>query len=309
MVRAYFALQQTLMERLFREWRVAPWLVCTLGPLLFFGVGWWLIERSDYAIWIMIALSLSTLHPLSEGRRNDFLRGLYQEQTYRHIRLIENALVVFPFVLLLLLKGFWAGTLVQGLVGMVMVWRVHRGGGARALPTPFGRRPFEFAVGLRTNWWLIAVAVLLVFQGIRAGNYELTAFAAFLPVFTGMQCYATPEPGFYVWVYTLTAKTFLRRKLLTGLRQQVLLTTPLFLATLVAFSECWMITAGLFLLGLAYLTLAVVVKYACYPEVMDVGTAFIFGLGMIFFPVLPAIIPVYYRRALRQIQPVLPVSP
>lgn len=309
----YFTLQRTLWERRFRDWQLAPWVVYTLGPVLFFVGGHLLLNRSALVSWLIVFFGLSTVQQLSDRARNDFLRGLYRGNDYRNIRLVENVAVLLPFLLLLTIEGTlrgsvacWAGALVLWVVGMSMAWWTNRPRFARALPTPFSRRPFEFAAGFRRYWWVLLIAVFLLVQGIRVGNFELGVFAAGIAALTGCQAVARPEPVFYVWIHTLSATAFLRRKMLTSTWHQLLLVSPFLLALGVAFPERWLVLLVVLALSVVYVLLWLLAKYACFPRELNVGHAFIIALGMVLPPALLIIIPMYYQRARTRVEIALP---
>jgi len=177
---------------------------------------------------------------------------------------------------------------------------------ARAFPTPFSRRPWEFTSGFRKSWPLLLVAAFLLTMGLRVDNFELSIFSACIPGFVAMGYYGKPEPGFYVWVHTFTPRGFLHRKLALGCTQLFLLGLPFLVAVLVYFPERWLIIFSLQLLIQFYLILMITAKYANYPEEIDLQHSFLIGGGVILPPLLLGIIPFFYRRALGRLVLVLP---
>jgi hypothetical protein len=307
-MRDYFLLQKTLLERQLRALELAPWVVYLVAPVLFFCLGWLLLGRGDWAVWLVVFMGASTVNLLGTMERNDFLRGLFLKGDYRKIRLIENGLVVLPFVLLLLVRGFWGAAAGAGGVGLAMSVLTSRGWNAWVLPTPFSRNPFEFAIGFRKYWWMLLIALFLLVMGIRADNFELSLFAYFVTVFIGCQSHANPEPGFFVWIHTFTPEAFLRRKITLAIKHQLILCLPFLLAVLFFFPGQWMVCLVGLVLGLAYLVLWLTVKYSVFPNEIDIGQAFVIALGMIVFPTMLVIVPVFYARAKRRVALLLPAE-
>lgn len=297
----FFQLQKVIVERFLKGWGLAPWLVYLLLPVLFSAVCLLLIERTEYAAYAIAAGSLTAYKWFSGRERNDFLQLQFGKTEFRKIRLLENGLVTLPFAVLFLFKGFWALALVQLLVGGAMTLRSGGGFTSFALPTPFSRHPFEFALGFRQSWWLLLVAVFLLVMGIRADNFELATFSWFVTVFTAMSFYQRPEPGFYVWVHALTGRQLLNRKLLLGCGHLVLLGAPFVIALLVFFPGQWALVAGGQLLALLYLSLTITVKYTAYPDEVDLVRGFILASGIVFPPLLLFLVPYYYQQAVRQL--------
>jgi hypothetical protein len=206
----------------------------------------------------------------------------------------------------LLLKGFWALALVQGLVGGALVFLPLNALNARAFPTPFSKRPWEFATGVRKSWPLLLIAAFLLTMGLRVDNFELSVFSGCIPGFVAMGYYGKPEPGFYVWVHTFSPRAFLHRKLLLGCTQLFLLGLPFLAALLFFFPEELLIIFLSQLLIQLYLILMVTTKYANYPEEIDLQHSFLMAAGMVLPPLLLGVIPFFYRRALGRLVLVLP---
>lgn len=301
----YFQLQRTIIERHLRAWGLAPWLVYTLVPIVFVVGSLLLLERSEYAAYAIAAGGLSPLQFLGKEERNRFLGIQFSSADYRTIRLVENGLITLPFVILFLATGFWALALVQALVGGAMAFLNGRSRSSFALPTPFSRYPFEFATGVRQWWPLLLIAVFLLLMGLRADNFELSAFSWFVTVFTAMSFYQRPEPGFYVWVHTMTGKHFLLRKLLIGCGQLCLLGLPFVLCLLYFFPEQWSLVLLGQLMAFLYLSMMITVKYTAYPEEISLPQGFVIGAGIMLPPLLLFIVPYYFLMASRRVGLVL----
>jgi len=295
---------RTLLERQLAIWRLAPWLIYGLVPVVFFLLCLMLVERSEHLSWAIVAMGLSAVSRLSGQARNDFLRGLFRGGEYRRIRLAENGLLLLPFVVFLLVKGFWAQTLVLGIVGMSSVWWIARF--ARALPPPFSRRPFEFTVGFRRYWWLLLIAGVLLYQGVRVMNFELSMFAAVLVMLAGSMFLSPLEPGEFVSVHTLTPKAFLHGKVRLLCGQLFLLVLPFLLTVAAVFPGYWLTILIIVVYGYVFFLLNLVIKYAIFPKVAHVGHAIIITFGMIFLPFGLYQIYLFYRRALVRLEILLP---
>lgn len=301
----YFQLQRTIIERHLRAWGLAPWLMYTLVPIVFVAGSLLLLERSEYAAYVIAAAGLSSLQFLGGEERNRFLGIQFSSADYRNIRLVENGTITIPFVLLFMATGFWALALVQGVVGGAMAFLNGRNRSSFALPTPFSRYPFEFAIGVRQWWPLLLIAVFLLVMGVRADNFELSAFSWFITVFMAMGFYQRPEPGFYVWVHTMTGKQFLLRKLLIGCGQLFLLGLPFVGGLLYFFPEQWGIVLLGQLIAFLYLSMMITVKYTAYPEEISLPQGFVIGAGIMLPPLLLFIVPYYFSLASRRIGLVL----
>lgn len=310
---AHFQLQRTLLERQLRALRLAPWLVYALAPVLFSAGSWLLLQRSEHLAWLLVFSGLSLVRPFSGAARSDFFRGLYRAGTFRKIRLLENGLVLLPFLLVLLVIAVLlrsvscgAGALVLGGVGLAMVWWTDRPRSGRALPTPFSARPFEFAVGFRRYRIILLIVLFLLVQAVWVANFSLGGFALAVLLLLGCHLAQEPEPHFYVWIYTMSPKVFLRRKLSLLLTQQLLLSLPVIVALLVVFPENWLAVGGITVIGLGNLALSLLLKYSNFPHQLHIGHAIMLSLGLFLAPTLVILLPLYYQRALSRLAIHLP---
>ncbi len=304
----YFQLQKTIIERHLRAWRIHPWIAYALGTALFFGLGWLVYSRTDYAGYGVLAVGTWALSWLSKRERNDFLAITFREADYRRIRLVENAVFALPFVFLLLLKGSWALALVQGLLGGAMSFARVNSSPTYTLPTPFGAYPFEAAVGFRRYWWLVAAAVFLLVMGIRADNMELAIFSYGGLMVAYLMFYQEPEPSFYVWVHACGPKAFLKRKLMIALGYQFLVGLPFLLAIYYCFPAVgWVLLVGPVVAALN-LVLVIVMKYSNFPHALNITHSFALLAGLALWPLLLFLIPHYYQRALPLLAANLPTD-
>ena len=306
MLPEYFHLQRTLLHRRFRSWRLAPWFAWGAGSFLFGLVSWAVLDRGTPWAWGYALASGLAVRALCGAARVDFLRRLYPRPEYYQLRLSENLLVATPFALLLLVHGYFAQTPVPWILGGAMVYYVERPPGGRALPTPFGRRPFEFAAATRKLKWFLLGIVGVLIQALRVDNYELAGFLLALTAFLSTTAYAEPEPGELVYAHTMTPREFLRHKALIGARHLALFLAPVALALYVFFPERWLVTTLISFLAFPYIALALLLKYYRFPQTQSVMEGLIFALTLMVPPLLPVALYVYYRRALLTLEPLLP---
>ncbi|MTB53563.1 hypothetical protein [Lewinella sp. W8] len=305
-MRHYFELQFRRISRQLRDWGVPPVAALLLAPVAFFLLASMLMERTEFAPYLLLAFGTIPLAQLGGQARNDFLFLQFHQSTYRKIRLAENGLLVAPFLLFFLVRGLWGMAFLQLLLGLVMVFLPALSSVNRVLPTPFSREPFEFAVGIRKTWFGYLGCCFLAVMGHQSDNYSLMVFAMVLPAFVAMGYYGKPEPAFFLWIHTLSPQDFLNRKLRMAARHAFILLLPLLLYVLYAFPEEWWLTLSLTLLGLAYILLMVVAKYAAYPEEIDLRRAFLMAVAMIIPPLMIVAFVLFYRQARAKLMLFLP---
>lgn len=297
-VKHYFQLQKTILDRHLRAWKILPWIAYVLAVVLFFGAGSQLYTRTGFAGYGVLVMGTWVLSLLSKRERNDFLSITFRWPVYRKIRLVENGIILLPFVLLLLFEGDWALALVQGIVGGAMSFLRISSSPTYTIPTPFGAYPFEAAIGFRRFWWLIGGAIFLLVMGVRADNMELAIFSYGGLMLLYLMFYQEPEPPFYVWIHANTPQQFLVHKLTVAAGYQFLLGVP-FLATILYFfpGVGWPLLIGPAVAALN-LALTILIKYSNFPHPLNIIHSLALMAGLILWPLLLFLLPYYYQRAL-----------
>lgn len=282
-----------------------PWVGYLLAFVLFLGISTTLFQQTVFATYLYILVAVFYLHTLLDTRRNRWLRQLFLRRQYLALRLLENGLLSLPFLAFLLYQKAYlgAGILIGLAVGMVIIPQsLFR---SYVLPTPFGKKPFEFVRGFRATWLVYTLVLFLLYQAVAVGNAELGLFVVLLVFLIAMSYYQPPEQIYWVWIYRMGPAAFLRHKLYTGLQQVSLLALVPVLVILFAFPGYW---AWLLLVlgsGYLYLTLIIISKYAAFPAAIPVPQAILIMLCVWFPPALLVILPFFYRKARRALKPIL----
>lgn len=301
----FFRLQVRRMHRTIGDLGLNPWLFYIGAPLLFAGGSIALFSRTTYANWIYIGIAAAALIQLSGSARLDFLRQVFDRPTYWRIRILENSLMVIPFMAFLSYRGepwFMLGLLV--LAAVIVPLRVGSAG-TPPLPTPFSAHPFEFAVGFRNSVGLLFIAYLLMVVGIWVGNGHLSIATLLLVILVCSGYYAWGEPPLYVWVYQLTPHSFLWLKVRMAFRHLSLVLVPMVLAVACFFPGDWPILLAVVVTGYGYLALAVLAKYAAFPKAVSLLQGIFMAVSLVFPPLLLISVPYFFRQAKNNIALIL----
>jgi len=301
----FFRLQIKRLHRTIGDWGVNPWLVYLGAPLLFVVGSVALFSRTAYASWIYTGIAAVALFQTCGSTRLRFFQQVFGQATYRRIRLIEHILVIASFALFLLYRGevwFVLGLFVMALAALPF----HTGiAGIFALPTPFSKHPFEFAVGFRNSVWVVSIAYSLLIIGIYVGNGYLSMATLGLVILVCANYYTWSEPTLYVWVHRLTPQSFLWMKVRTAVRQLTMVLLPMAAAVGFFFPEEWVRVVAISLTGYGFLALTVIAKYAAFPRGVSIPQGFFMLLSLVFPPLLLISIPYFFRRAKNNISLIL----
>jgi len=294
-----------MLNRHLRAFGIVPWVGYVLGLVAFVGGVSLLYFKSEHAGYILSVFGLMTCYKLSETARNDFLKTCFDSQNYRKVRLFENGLVGLPFVLTLLAHGDWWIAIATLVLALLLSLLNLNTVSLPSIPTPFGRYPFEMAVGFRKAIIGFIIIITLTIIAISVGNFNLGAFAFGL---VGVLCagfYANAELPYFVWIFSARPATFLFQKIATGLVSTVLLGLPVALALAWYFPDiAW---ALLIIQGVVVLLVVIVIlaKYSVFPKAISLPESLLMGFSFLLPPLLLFSIPYFYKKSIRQLSKIL----
>jgi len=172
----------------------------------------------------------------------------------------------------------------------------------KSLPTPFAKKPFEFIIGFRRSYLLILVLYMLAAIGFYVTNPNLVLFCVAGITLSCVFYYQLPEPVLYLWNSRETPTRFLLGKFRRGILQCLLFVFPLLLIYAVIFSSEWF--NALIVLGgiLFLLPFAITLKYVAYPREINFPEGFALALCFSFYPLILALLPFYYLKALKNLK-------
>ncbi|MCF3109107.1 hypothetical protein LL912_09990 [Niabella sp. CC-SYL272] len=293
----YFRLQFRLLNRQLKDFGLHPLWGWVLGTAGFILVSWLLFLKTSAAVYLYLFTAASWMLQLGTQKRTDFLRITFPQKSLRRIRLAENAIVVTPFVLFLLCSHYFITGLLLLPAALLLSLINQVPDISTTIPTPFGKRPFEFLTGFRQSLLLILGAYALMGIGIFVNNFNLCLFAQGGIILLICSFYTKPEPLFYVWNFACSPAGFLKEKIKTAVWHSTLLTFLPLAALFIAFPEKWWVTAGIQLLSYAYITQIILVKYIAYPGEIQLVQLLIFLASIFFPPLLLGLIPFFYSRS------------
>jgi hypothetical protein len=301
----YFNLQYRMLKRHISDFGLNPAVGLVLLPVLFLGLSHYLFAKTEFAEYIYAFFGASLLVSYSEGNRNDFLKTCFSDRDYRRIRLLENLVLVIPFVGFLLFKGCFVPATVLLLLAASMAFVTIGNKFNYTVPTPFYKQPFEFIVGFRKTFWLFIAAYIMAYMSIVVGNFNLGLFSLIMVFLVCMYFYAYPENAYYVWIFKAKPRRFIFDKIKTAFFYSTVLSLPILIALAYFNTDEINLIIGVQCLGYLYLLAALLAKYSAFPAEVSLPQAFIFAFGVVFPPVLLAIIPYFYFQSIKRLNEIL----
>ena len=294
-----------MLSRQITEFGINPVLFYSFLPVVFIVFSIYLFNTTKFAEYIYILIAISLTVRLSEKDRNDFLISCFKARFYYVIRIVENLIVLLPFLIFLICKTAFLSASVLLLFSIVFAFVNFRNKFHFTIPTPFYKQPFESIVGFRKIFWGFLVSYLLTFISIAVHNFNLGIFSLLQAFLLCISFYTNTETPFYVWIYSSAPKNFLLKKMKLALLHSTLLITPIIISICFIYPANISTIFAFLVLGYLYLITVVFGKYSAFPEKMNLLQTLLIGLSISFPPSLIILIPYFYLQSIKKLSTIL----
>ncbi|WP_233098829.1 ABC transporter permease [Aureibaculum flavum] len=282
-----------------------PLLAYILLIIAFVGLSNYLFSKSEYAPYLYIVIALGLSIKFSEKKRVDFLKMCFKTTDYYKIRVVENSLIALPFVIYLIVEKHFFFAIVLFLLVNLFVFFNLKTTTIFTVPTPFGKRPFEFSSGFRNTFFVFPMAYGLTFISVDVNNFNLGVFSMLLIFIVTFSYYAKLENEYYVWSFSNSSKTFLIKKIRTALLFSTFLSLPIVIFLMLFFHSELETILVFWGLGYAYLVTVILAKYSIYPYEMNIPQVVLIAMSFVFPPLLIGIIPYFYSQSFKRLKAIL----
>lgn len=290
------------MNRRFNDLGFKPLFAYLLLTIAFFTFSFFLFQRTEYAVYIYLFISLTSISKLSEIKRYEFLKTSFKNSRLRQIRLVENTLASLPFLVFLLYKQHFLFALLLVVLSSLLALANFKTTINWTIPTPFYKKPFEFLVGFRNTFYLFLLAYILTGISIYVNNFNLGAFSIILVFVLMMGFYTYPENEIFVWNFNLSSKDFIYSKLKIAWLYAAFISLPLALILIGFFPQNYKYIILALLFGIAFLSCIILAKYAVFPNEINLTQFFLLGISVLFPPLLLVLIPHYFMQSAKRLK-------
>jgi hypothetical protein len=304
-MKEYFQLQFRMINRKMIDFGIPLLIGYILLPFVFILLSNYLFEKTEFANYVYGLIAISFVSKLSEPKRNDFLKSVFNKDKYRKLRAIENLIYCLPFTLFLIYKNQFAFSVILNLFVIIITLFNFSTNLNVTIPTPFSKNPFEFTVGFRKTFYVFPIAYFLTYISVSVGNFNLGIFSMLLIGITCFSYYSKIENEYFVWNYNLSSKEFLLKKTKTCLIYFSLLSLPIIITLAVCFFNEIDILIVFFLLCYAYLTTIIFAKYSSFPNEMNMSQGILIATSFMFPPILLISIPLFYSQSIKKLNAIL----
>lgn len=303
----YFSLQFKRCNRFLIEFGVAPFVGYFLLAVLFVVMSFFVFFKSgNYAEWIYLLIGIFIIEGFgSQYDRYSLLKSVFNSTDFMQVRMIENLCIAIPFSVFLLYNQsyLFAGLImaIGVLLSMIPLYRIAR----FKIRTPFKRRPFEFTAGFRKTILYAPMIIYILIKAIQVENGNLAVFTLGFLVIICLSYYFTNEQFYFVWTFNKSPKEFLLYKIKMALWNFTLLSVPIVFISIIFFPYSWMALLLVLSLGYTSIITLILAKYSAFPSSLNLPQFILFSIVIWFPPMLLIVIPIFYKRAIQKLKPIL----
>lgn len=301
-MKEYFILQCKMTNRKLKDFGLNPILGYLMILTSFLVLSIYLFHKTEFAQYAYILISLALTAKLSEIGRNDFLKLCFNNTHYKLIRIAENFSVTLPFLIFLLYKQSFVGSVILVVLSLLLGLSSFKTSLNYTIPTPFYKKPFEFTVGFRNTFFIFPIAYILTYIAISVDNFNLGIFSLLLIFIVLIGFYPKSENEYFVWTFSLTAKQFIVEKIKTALFYTTILCLPILLPLCFFYYTNLVSLLTFYFIGCIFLMTIIFAKYAAYPDEMNIPEVIIIAISAAFPPFIFVFAPYFYIKALKKLE-------
>jgi hypothetical protein len=304
-MKEYFKLQLRILNRHLIEFGVNPGLVYVVVVFLFYHLSIKLFNEITYAPIVYTFISISFIVKIAEEDKVKFLKSVFTKEVFLKIRFIENIFISIPFLAFLLFYKEFLFSVILFSISLLFVFINFNRKSNFTIKTPFYKHPFEFCVGFRKTFLVNIFAFFLCFMAIKVNNLGLGIFSFLLIQLTCLLFYTEPENSYFVWIYSMNAKEFIRYKFRIIVLYSSILCLPIIISLLIFFPTEYALIIGILCLSYLFILTAMLAKYAAFPDKITIREGVILAFLAWFPPILILVIPYLYFESVKKLNTIL----
>lgn len=298
----YFNLQGKILKRYVVD-AGFPAFVCYPAIIILYSFLYYLLTQSPtWGASLLFIANFQYLFSLSGFKRNEFLKSVFPITLYYQVRILENIVMSLGSLTIFVSTGNYLMAFALLMSCILFIFTSTISFWKRSIPTPFTKKPFEFIIGFRKSWLSLLLLYVVSIIAVGVGNLNLLLFCMFCICLCCTFYYQAPEPLLIHWQQNRKPAAFLRYKIRRGIIQLSLLVWPLFFLVAISFPTDLYKAFIVWLLGLTLIPFIISLKYAVFPRAISIPEGTIISLCLIFYPLIIAVVPYYYFKAVNNLK-------
>lgn len=301
----YFQLLTLRYQRIIRQTGL-PLLLFVVFALVVYCFACHAVQKFSYAPYVLIIIVIFILESANKRDRVENLKILFVDRKkYFQVRTLENVIFIFPILLLATISGiYWTLPI---MIAISIFYAVIKSTclftSNTAIPTPFGKYPFEMIRYFRIYLLANCIAIFLFGIGIIVSNENLAIFGiALIPFFT-INHLENVEPLEVLWNYSMKPSRFLFHKIKRITLQTYVMISPLSAVLVIReySNQVLLLVGSIYLLTFLFIMLYQFMKYSVFPRKIGLFEGIIFALSGLFPPIILGLFPYFYTKAIKNL--------
>ncbi len=301
----YFQFQFRRLNRGLIEFGIIPWIAYFLLSFAFVGFSYLLFKRTEYAVYLYSFVSIFYMYTLDDPNKSRFLKNIFSRQDLYLLRCTERLSIALPFIIFLFVMNYFIAPLALILLSFLFALQIRTTDFKFRVPSPFGKYPYEFAIGFRKYYLFLVVLLGTYFIGLFVDNFNLALVSLLSSHLVFIYFYSESEPMYYTWIHHFSPREYIWYKSGIATYYSILSSIVFLLILIYHYPDSYLLSIGLYILSLVYLLLYILMMYASLPNGISFPTAIIFVGSIVFPPVLILVLPLYYRKSINKLNPIL----
>ncbi|WP_271784085.1 hypothetical protein [Aquimarina algiphila] len=304
-MKLYFILLFKRLNRHLKDFGIEPLIAYLIIPGLFYLGSTSFFDKVMYPNYFYMLIGIVTVFIIRYPKHDELIKQHFLLTDFKSIVVINHILLAIPFILFLVFRMYYEEALIVFGMTIFISFIKKPGKFNLTLPTPFFRWPFEFVIGFRKTFWMFLLSYGIAIISINVNNFNLGIFSILSIFFICSMYYSKPDPQFYIWIHDMNPQGFLKHKISIASKYSIVLTFPIFLILSISYIDQMHIALIFSFLGLLYMIMYIVIKYAFLRDGVGMFQGIIGVLCILFPPAMLIVIPYFYFKAQRNLNSLL----
>lgn len=255
---------------------------------------------------ILLSIELYLLYFMLQSITQKRLNVLLQMKQISELKVGLSLAAAVVLLIPLLVAGLYDYALVLVGFAFVLPWFKQSKFALKWSYTPFSYQPFEFTAGIRKTFFLQIVLLGLFAIGVKVNNMNLAFAAIGFNLLSSFLFYVQPEPLPLLRLSNFSPARFLWWKLKIGMLHALIYNSLFTVLGFLFYSDYYLELIGILGIGLVYLSVLILAKYAAFPKEISIPQALVFALGFWVPPIMLLVGVYFYHQAKQNLKFYLP---
>ncbi len=295
-----------LVSRIWSRWCRQYGVNPIIGVIVIIGLLIGMVAILDfktiYAPYILILGFAVGLWQLCGIERNNFLRSVEGEKSWRILRLVENLVLSIPLIVYLGIKSEWLLSAIVCGLSILLTFITKQVRNLARIKTPLSWIPLQFPYGVRVMLLGYIFIYALVVIAISVGNENLGLVSIGAIQLIPWLTIEKKEHPVLLWEHTITPASFMVLKAMRILKGYMLIGVIPIVAFLFFYPQFYLHIIGLVVTGVIGAFTLITIKYTYYGRQVPLLVYMVFVASCAVPPLLIIMGNSFYHRSIQNLK-------